>query len=69
MFTPDFYIDAIQDSKRIVTNQIIKDKTLNDAANNYIDAQTKFAKMLVQNTITLSKYFVDSYSKCFTKSN
>ena len=66
-FTPEFYIDAVQDTKRMLTNQIIKDETLNEAAINYIDAQTKFAKMMVQNSITLSKYFVDTISKCATK--
>ena len=62
-FTPSFFIDTFQDTKRIVTNQIIKDPTLNKAANNYIDAQTAFAKMLVNNAIDVSKYSVESISK------
>ncbi len=32
MFGPDFFIDTFQDTKRIVTNQIFKDPTLNKAA-------------------------------------
>lgn len=63
MFTPSFFIDTIQDTKRIVTNQIFKDPTLNKAANDYITAQTAFAKMLVNNAIDISKYSVDSVSK------
>ena len=63
MFTPSFFIDTIQDTKRVVTNQIIKDPTLNKAANDYINAQTAFAKMLVNNAIEVSKYSVDSISK------
>jgi len=63
MFTPSFFIDTVQDSKRMVTNYIFKDPTLNKAANDYITAQTAFAKMLVNNTIDLSKYSVDSISK------
>jgi hypothetical protein len=63
MFSPTFFIDTIQDTKRIVTNQVFKDPTLNKAANDYITAQTAFAKMLVNNAIDLSKYSVDSVSK------
>lgn len=63
MFTPSFFIDSIQDTKRIVTNQVFKDPTLNKAANDYITAQTAFAKMLVNNAIDLSKYSVDSISR------
>ena len=63
MFSPTFFIDTVQDTKRIVTNQVFKDPTLNKAANDYITAQTAFAKMLVNNAIDLSKYSVDSISK------
>lgn len=63
MFSPDFYIDAFQETKRVVTNQIFKDATLNKAANDYINAQTAFAKMLSHNFIDLSKYSVESISK------
>lgn len=63
MFTPSFFIDTIQDTKRIVTNHVFKDPTLNKAANDYITAQTAFAKMLVNNSIDLTKYSVDSISR------
>ena len=63
MFAPEFYIDLFQNSKRTVTNAVITDKTLNKAANAYIDAQTAFAKVLVNNTIDISKLAVDSFSK------
>ena len=63
MFSPDFFIDTFQDTKRIVTNQIFKDPTLNKAANDYITAQTAFAKMLAHNAIDLTKYSVESISK------
>jgi hypothetical protein len=62
-FTPDFFIDTFQDTKRIITNQVFKDPTLNKAANDYINAQTAFAKMLAHNTVDLTKYSVDSISK------
>lgn len=63
MFSPDFYIDTFQETKRVITNQVFKDPTLNKAANDYINAQTAFAKMLAHNTIDLTKYSVDSVSK------
>jgi len=63
MFTPDFYIDSFQQTKKVLTNQVFKDPTLNKAAHNYIDAQTAFAKMLAANTLDLAKYSVESVSK------
>jgi hypothetical protein len=63
MFTPDFFIDSFQSTKRMLTNQVFKDPTLNKAAHNYIDAQTAFAKMLTANTLDLAKYSVESVSK------
>ena len=44
MFTPDFYIELLQSSKRMATNQIFKDERMNKVANNFIDAQTVFAR-------------------------
>jgi hypothetical protein len=63
MFTPEFYIDSFQSTKKALTNQVFKDPTLNKAAHNYIDAQTAFAKMLTANTVDMAKYSVDSVSK------
>jgi hypothetical protein len=62
MFTPDFYIDSFQATKKAITNQVFTDPKLNKAALKFIDAQTQFAKMLVQNTIDMSKYSVDGFS-------
>jgi hypothetical protein len=63
MFSPSFYIESFQNTKKVVANQIFKDATLNKAAHAYIDAQTKFALMLADNTVALAKYSVDSVSK------
>ena len=63
MFTPITIIDTIQDTKRALTNQFIKDSTLNKVANEYITAQTTFAKMLANNAIDLTKYSVECFSK------
>ncbi len=62
MFSPDFYIDSFQNTKKVVTNAIFKDQTLNKAAHAYIDAQTAFAKVLTNNTIEMTRYSVDRVS-------
>ena len=62
MFTPEFFIDSFQGTKKAVTNAVFQDKTLNKAAHAYIDAQTAFAKVLVNNTVEMTRYSVDSIS-------
>jgi hypothetical protein len=62
MFTPQFYIDSFQNLKHSFTNKVITDPTLNKAANDFIDAQTAWAKMVVDNTTTITKYYFDKQS-------
>jgi len=69
MFSPSFYIESFQNTKKVVTNQVIKDPTLNKAAHAYIDAQTKFALMLADNAVELAKYSVESLSKVMFPKN
>ena len=47
----------------MATNQVFKDERLNKIANDFIDAQTVFAKMLAKNTIEMLSYSVDSMNK------
>ena len=54
------YIDMFQSTKRTLTNAIIVDKELNKLANRFIDSQTQFAKMLVDNTIDATRYSIDT---------
>ena len=63
MFTPEFFIDTFQSTKKTITNAVFKDATLNKAAHAYIDAQTAFAKVLASNTVEMTRYSVDSVSK------
>ena len=65
MFTPDTFIDTFQETKRTLTNQFIKDSTLNKAAHDYINAQTAFAKMLTKNALDITTYFVTFTSNQF----
>lgn len=62
-FTINDYIDAFQGTKRAFTNATIKDEVLNKAANDYIAAQTGFAKVLTANFTTIAKQSWDSYAR------
>ena len=67
MFTPNFYIDQFQATKKIVADQIFKDQPeLQEVAVKFIDTQTAFAKMLIDNTVTVNKLFWDK-ATAFTK--
>lgn len=62
MFSPEFFIDTVQSTKRSVFNRIVQDEDLRKVADRYLDAQTEFAKMMVRNIIDLAKYSVDKLS-------
>lgn len=59
LFTPEFFIDSIQSAKENFTDRIITDPVLNKAAHNFMSHQTAFAKMLLNNTVTVSNYFME----------
>jgi hypothetical protein len=62
MFTPEFFIDTIQTTKKSVFNRIVQDPELQRVAERYVNTQTEFAKMLVRNAIDLAKYSLDKCS-------
>jgi hypothetical protein len=64
MFTPQFFIDTIQNTKRGVFKSIVQDPELQRVADRYIDAQTEFANMLVKNTIDVARYSFDKATSC-----
>jgi hypothetical protein len=64
MFTPQFFIDTIQTTKRGVFKQIVKDPELQRVADRYLDAQTEFANMMVKNTIDVARYSLDQFTNC-----
>ena len=59
-YSPEFYIDSFQNTKRIITDKVITNKTLNKAAHAFIDAQTQFAKVLVNNTLEIAKLVTEN---------
>ena len=63
MFSPKFYIEQFQHTKKLVGDQMFKDQPeLKEAAEKYLDAQTQFAEMVVDNSIAMMKYSIDQFS-------
>jgi len=57
------FVNYFQNAKSDMTNRIIKDEQLREAAQNYIKAQTNFAHMLLDNTESMMKYTFDMMTK------
>ena len=56
-------VNYFQSAKKGMTDKIIKDPELNAMAHKYIEAQTQFATMLLDNTENMMKYNFDKMSK------
>ena len=57
------FVNYFQNAKSDMTNRIIKDEQLREAAQNYIKAQTNFAHMLLDNTESMMNYTFDMMTK------
>jgi hypothetical protein len=56
-------VSYFQQTKKTLTNTVIKDPALNEMAHKYIDAQTQFANMLLDNTENMMKFSFDKMAK------
>jgi len=56
-------VNYFQSAKKGMTDKVIKDPELNAMAHKYIEAQTQFATMLLDNTENMMKYNFDKMSK------
>jgi len=66
MFTPDFYIDSVQDAKKQFVNTfIVNNETFKKELIKLIDAQTKFAKGQVSTTLSIAEAFIKNTSDAF----
>ena len=65
MFTPNFYLDLLQTTKRGLTNKIFTDPTINKACHSFMAAQLELAKTITNNYIDLTAYSVESMSRVF----
>lgn len=57
MYSPEFFVQTLQNVKKNWTNRVFEDPKLKTIANRYIDGQTAFAEMLIKNTEEMTKYF------------
>ena len=57
------FLNYIQSTKKTMTDKIIKDPELNEMAHKYIEAQSQFANMLLDNTQCMMKYSFDMMAK------
>ena len=56
-------VSYFQSAKKGMTDKVIKDPELNAMAHKYIEAQTQFANMLLDNTECMMKYSFDRMAK------
>ena len=61
------FVSYIQSTKKTFTDKIIKDPELNKMAHDYIEAQTQFANMLIDNSEGMMKHTFDKMAKGETK--
>lgn len=52
-------------AKRSFTHNVVTDPVVKEACLKFLDSQQDFHKMLVDNTTTLTKHFIDSQTKCW----
>lgn len=57
------FISFFQNAKKSMAEKIIKDPELKEMAHRYIDAQTDFANMMIDNYECGMKYTFDKMSK------
>lgn len=62
MFTPDFYIDGVQNAKKQFVTTFVTDEKFKTELVKLIDAQTEFAKGQVKTTLAISEAIVKQAS-------
>ena len=55
MFTPQFYIDQFQATKKIIVSQLYSNDEVRQSINDLIDTQTNVAKQWTDTTLLLAK--------------
>ena len=58
-----FLVNYIQSAKKSFTNNVITDPELKAMSHKYVDVQTEFAMMLIDNTEGMFKYCFDRMAK------
>jgi len=67
MFTPDFFIDGIQNAKAQFVNTFVTNEPLKNGMLAYVEAQREFAKSIVKGNSALNdaviKFFKNAVAK------
>ena len=58
MFTPDFYIDGVQNAKKQFVNQFVTNEAFKKELIKLVDAQTEFAKGQFKTTLSIAEAIV-----------
>ena len=67
MFTPDFYIDGVQNAKKQFVNTFVTNESFKTELVKLIDAQTEFAKGQVKTTLSIAEAFVKNATETVYK--
>lgn len=67
MFTPEFFIDSIQDGKKQFVNTFVQHAGLKKAMNDFVDSQTAYTKSAVKSSTEVSAKISAEGIKAFTE--
>jgi hypothetical protein len=67
MYYLHVFIDTLQKTKKDTFAKLVSDKDLQHIANNYVDAQTKFAKTMIDGAWDLLEHSLSKANKSFSK--
>ncbi len=67
MFTPDFYIDGVQNAKKTFVNTFVTDDKFKAELIKLVDAQTEFAKGQIKTTLSIAEALVKNASDAVYK--
>lgn len=62
MFTPDFFIDSVQEAKKTFVNTFVANESFKKELIKLVDAQTEFAKGQVKTTLAIAEAVVKNAS-------
>ena len=65
MFTPENFIDSVQNAKKQIVNTFIADEKFKKELTKLIDSQTEFAKGQVKTTLSIAEALVKNASTAF----
>ena len=62
MFTPEYFIDSVQNAKKQIVNKFVVDEKIKAGIIEVIDAQTAFLKTSANNVLLMSQLFVKNFA-------